>query len=54
MYEVLQHSKQHKLDVETIKVIFLRSISDEYMNVINLMGDGYVLSYLLRKLVSCV
>ena len=46
----LQHSKQHKLDQETIKAIFLTGISNESMNVLNLMGDMDVSQFPLENI----
>jgi hypothetical protein len=38
----LQRSKQHKLELETIRTIFLRGLLDESINFLNLMGSGDV------------
>jgi hypothetical protein len=34
----IQRYKQHKLDLETIRTIFLRGMLDESINFLNLMG----------------
>ena len=36
----LQKSKQHSLNQETVRTIFLKSIRDEYLDILNVMGKG--------------
>lgn len=36
----LQKSKQHSLNQETIRTIFLKGIKDEYLDILNVMGKG--------------
>jgi len=38
----IQRYKQHKLEPETIRTIFLRGLLDESINLLNLMGSGDV------------
>jgi hypothetical protein len=38
----VKRAKQHHLDLETLKIIFLRGIKDEWVDVLNLMGKGDV------------
>jgi len=41
----LQKSKQHSLNPDAIRTFFLEGIRDEYLDILNVMGKGY-LSYL--------
>lgn len=34
----LQKSKQHSLNQETIRTIFLKGVRDEYLDILNVMG----------------
>ena len=36
----LQKSKQSSLNSDTIRIIFLKGVRDDYINVLNLMGVG--------------
>ena len=36
----LQKSKQHSLNQEIVRTIFLKSIRDEYLDILNVMGKG--------------
>ena len=36
----LQKSKQHSLNQETIRTIFLKGVRDEYLDILNVMGKG--------------
>lgn len=38
----LQKSKQHSLNPYTIRTIFLKGIRDEYLDIPNIMGKGYI------------
>lgn len=38
----LQKSKQHSLNLDTIRTLFLKGIKDEYLDILPVMGKGYI------------
>jgi len=38
----LQKYKQHSLNPNTIRTFFLEGIRDEYLDILNVMGKGYL------------
>ena len=51
----LQKSKYTSLNLDIIRTIFLKGIQYQYLDVLNVMGKGYMFpTFLLMKLQSCV
>ena len=38
----IKRAKMYNLDDETLKVLLLKSIKDEWIDLLNLMGKGYM------------
>eukprot|EP00253_Pinus_taeda_P010783 PITA_10783 len=48
----LQKSKQHSLNQETIRKIFLKGVRDEYLDTLNVMGKGDISNLPLEEIVE--
>lgn len=46
----LQKFKQHSLNQETIRAIFLKGIRDEYLDILNVMGKGDISNLLFNEI----
>eukprot|EP00253_Pinus_taeda_P005658 PITA_05658 len=48
----LQKSKQHSLNQETIRTIFLKGVRDDYLDILNVMGKGDISNLLFEEIVE--
>lgn len=47
-----QKAKQHSLNSDTIRTIFLKDIRDEYLDILNIMGKGDISNFPFHEIVD--